>query len=258
MIAMTGTRPVIGIVGHSYVVPMHFGDLTVHGATRCHVDALLSVGARPVIVPPRAGIDLLDLVDGLVLTGGGDVDPARYGGAPGSATGVDADRDAEEIALVQAAAERRMPVLGVCRGLQILAVAFGGSLVGGLDHMHPRDGHDVRTAPGSLIHDLLGALPHTSALHRQAVAGPGPSWRASAWAADNVIEAIEPTAGDWPALGVQWHPELTWHPDLTDETGRVLFSWLADAAGKHHQSREHGAGTLPEKESSWKLSPQTA
>ena len=226
---MAVRAPVIGIVGHGYVVPKPFGQLPVTGTPQSYVVAVTESGARPVIVPSRAGLDLLDLVDGLVLTGGGDVDPARSG-ASGPAIDVDPERDEAEILLVRAAAGARIPVLGICRGLQILAVAFGGTLVGGLDHIHPTDGHDVRTAPGSLVHQLLGDRPHTSALHRQAVDAPGPAWRPTAWTDDGTVEAIEPAEDGWPALGVQWHPEFAWHDQLADPTGPALFRWLASAA----------------------------
>lgn len=231
----------IGVVGHGYAVPKPFGDLPVLGTPQAFVDAVMHVGARPVIVPPRAGVDLLDLVDGLVLTGGGDVDPARYG-APGTASDVDGERDEAEIALVRLAAERRIPLLGACRGLQVMAVALGGTLHGGLAaHLAPMEGHPVTTAPGSLVHALLGEDVRTTALHQWAVADPGPHWRPSAWAHDGIVEAIEPVDRDWPALGVQWHPELAWHPVFADPTGPTLFRWLAEAAGTRHQHREHGA-----------------
>jgi putative glutamine amidotransferase len=217
-------RPVVGIVGHGYVVPRPFGDLPVTGSPTGYVDGLADVGARPVVLPGVLATDLLDVVDALVLTGGGDVDPELYGGDSAGARDVDRRRDDAEIALVRAAAERRVPLLGVCRGHQVLAVAFGGTLVGGLDHIHPGAGHAVRTDPDSLVGRLLGPEPHTSALHHQAVSDPGPCWRATAWAADGIVEAVEWRAGDWPALGVQWHPELP------DGTGAALFGWLRDAA----------------------------
>lgn len=221
--------PVIGIVGHRYVVPRPFGELPVTGATPLYVEGVLSAGGRPVILPPRAALDLLDVVDALVLTGGGDVDPGRSG-ASGTAYDVDVERDADEIALVRAAAGLRLPVLGVCRGLQILAVALGGRLDGGLEHLRPHDGHVVRTAPGSLVRHLLGERVHTSALHRQGVADPGPCWRPTAWAEDGTVEAVEPVQADWPALGVQWHPELSWHEQMVDGTGPALFGWLVARA----------------------------
>jgi putative glutamine amidotransferase len=223
--------PVIGIVGHGYVVPRPFGDLPVTGTPPTYVEALAATGARPVLLPGSHAVDLLDLVDGLVLTGGGDVAPSLHGGDPDSAAEVDHARDDAEIALVQAAMQARVPLLGVCRGAQVLAVAFGGRLTGGVEHIHPVGGHPVGTAAGSLVHRLVGDRAVTSALHRQAIVEPGPRWTPTAWAHDGTVEAIEWSAGDWAVLGVQWHPELAWHADLDDRTGPALFGWLADAAG---------------------------
>lgn len=221
-------RPVIGIVASAYVVTKHFGDLAVLGAPGRYVEQVAAAGARPILVPAATAGDLLDVVDGLVLIGGGDVDPLRYGGSPGPAFDVDPARDDAEINLVHAAAAADMPLLGVCRGLQVLAVAFGGTLTGdlGMSHVLPGDTHSVSTQPGSLVNSLLGARPGVTALHHQAVAEPGPCWHATAWADDGVAEAIE-WSGDrtWPALGVQWHPELE------DSTGATLFGWLVRAAG---------------------------
>ena len=218
--------PVIGVVGYGHVVPRPWGDLPVVGVPPTYVESIGVAGGRAVILPPEA-TDLLDVVDALVLAGGGDLDPATYGGS-GPAEGVDAARDRAEIALARAAAAAGKPLLGVCRGLQVLAVAFGGTLRGGLDHLLPERGHDVRTAPGSLVVSLLGARFHTSALHRQAVLDPGPAWRATAWSDDETIEALEPVAAGWPVLGVQWHPEL--HAVLDDVTGPALFGWLVEQA----------------------------
>ncbi len=222
--------PVIGIVGHGYVVPRPFGDLSVTGTPPTYVEGLVAAGGRPVLLPGSRAVELLDLVDGLVLTGGGDVDPALYGGDAGSAADVDRARDEAEIALVRAASHARIPLLGACRGAQVLAVAFGGRLSGSLEHVHPVAGHPVSAAAGSHVRRLVGDRQVTSALHRQAIAEPGPRWRPTAWADDGTVEAIEWTAGDWAVLGVQWHPELAWHADLDDATGPALFGWLVDAA----------------------------
>lgn len=230
------TRPVIGIVGHGYTVPKHFGPLPVSGTPQWYVDALVAVGARPVVLPGARAVDLMDVVDGLVLTGGGDVDPSLYGGDPDRATDVDRARDDQEVALVRAAADARVPLLGVCRGEQVLAVAFGGRLCGGLEHVHPAAGHLVETASGSLAGELLGPSVLTSALHQQAVVDTGPSWRPTAWTDDGTVEAIEWAAGDWDVLGVQWHPELAWHADLDDVTGTTLFRWLVEVAGARAMS----------------------
>ncbi|KRB80250.1 hypothetical protein ASE01_01800 [Nocardioides sp. Root190] len=226
-------RPVIGIAGHGYDVARDFGSLPVHGTPRSYVDAVAASGGRPVVLPPGAAPDLLDLVDGIVLTGGGDVDPARYGGDAtdvAGARGVVPQRDADEIALVHAALAAGVPLLGVCRGLQVLAVAAGGRLRGDIGHVHPADGHPVTTAPGSLVRRLLGPEPTTSALHRQAVVDPGAEWVATAWAADGVVEAIEPRDAGRVALGVQWHPELAWNTWPHDPTGPAIFTWLAQMA----------------------------
>ncbi len=237
------TRPVVGIVGHGYVVPKHFGDLPVVGTPERYVAQLAAAGARPVVLPGAAAIDLLDAVDALVLTGGGDVDPRLYGGSPVAALDVDPARDEAEIALVRAAASTRVPLLGVCRGLQVLVVACGCTLTGdlGMRHILPDTGHAVTTAAGSLLRSLLGDRPHVTSLHHVAVAAPGPSWRPTAWADDGVVEAVE-WAGDsaWPALGVQWHPELE------GPSGAALFGWLvAEAARSAHRSGVPPVGIEP-------------
>ena len=251
---MTVTRaPVVGIVGYGHTVHRHFGELPVTGVPPAYVESVVAAGGRPVIVPPD-GIDLLDVVDALVLTGGGDVDPARYGG-PGPAEDVDPARDEAELAMARGAAAVSLPVLGICRGLQILAVAYGGTLASGLDHRLPDSGHEVHTAAGSLIHELLGPRAHTSALHRQAILDLGPGWRATAWADDDTIEAIEPSRSSWPVVGVQWHPELTSHPVLRDGTGPALFGWLVDQARRTGSSLP---STPPQGDISWTPSPLSA
>jgi putative glutamine amidotransferase len=232
--------PVVGIVGNAHVVPRHFGELPVAGTPTAYVERVARSGARPVVLPAVAALDLLDVVDALVLTGGGDVDPARYGSA-GGAQDVDPARDEVELALVRAAHAAGLPLLGVCRGLQIMAVAYGGTLVRGLDHIHPGTGHLVHTRVGSLTAGLLGPSVRTTAFHRQAVSAPGTSWRATAWAEDEVVEAIEWVGGDWPALGVQWHPEHD------DPTGPAIFAWIAEAA-RERRARVTGRGLRPDGE----------
>lgn len=211
----------------------------MYGAPQHYARAVTAAGGRPAILPPGAGVDLLDVLDGLVLTGGGDLDPIHYGGVPGAAIDIDPERDEDELDLVRAAAQVELPLLGVCRGLQVLVVAFGGTLRAGVDHVHPEGGHPVVTTPGSLIRGLVGERPTTSALHQQAVADPGPLWLPTAWTDDGVVEAIEPTT-DWPALGVQWHPELHWNPWPHDATGPAIFAWLVRRSAPRTENRSTG------------------
>lgn len=221
--------PVVGIVGHSYEVPKFFGNLPVSGTPGSYVDRVAAAGGRPVVLPGRQATGLLDVVDALVLTGGGDVDPALYGGSPEGGIDVDRNRDEDEIALVHAAQQAGVPLLGVCRGLQVLVVAHGGTLTGdlGMSHVLPEVGHPVTTQPGSLTRRVLGERPQVSSLHHQSVADPGPHWRPTAWADDGVVEAAEWVGPEpWPVLAVQWHPER-------DHTGPALFGWLVTEAATY-------------------------
>ena len=122
------TRPVIGIAGTSYDVARPWGNLATHGVPRTYVDHVLAAGGRPVILPPRSS-DLLDVLDAVVLAGGGDLAPHLYGRPGAGANDVDSDRDRIEIDLVRRAQRMGLPALGVCRGAQIMAVAYGGTLV---------------------------------------------------------------------------------------------------------------------------------
>ena len=233
--------PVIGVVGHGHIVPRFWGELPVVGASTRYVDSVVAAGGRPVVLPGGSAAGLLDLVDGVVLTGGGDVDPRTYGGDPAVARDVDPARDRAEIELVHLAMRARIPLLGVCRGMQVLVVALGGHLTGdlGMRHVMPEAGHPVTTTPGSLVAALLGGQPMVTSLHHQAVADPGPHWVPTALAEDGVIEAVEPRPCDWPVLGVQWHPELD------DPTGPALFGWLvAEAAVAGSAERPSGRHTF--------------
>jgi putative glutamine amidotransferase len=220
------THPLVGIVGHGYVVPKRFGDLPVTGTPDSYVDRVAAAGGRPVVLPGAAAVDLLDVVDCLVLTGGGDVDPALYGGSSEVGIDVDRARDDAEIAVIHAAQRAGVPLLGVCRGLQLLVVAYGGTLTGelGMSHVLPGVGHPVTTQPGSLTRRVRGDRPAVSSLHHQAVADTGPCWRVSAWADDGVVEAAEWAGPEpWPVIAVQWHPELD------GDSGSALFEWLVRA-----------------------------
>jgi putative glutamine amidotransferase len=188
------------------------------------VRALQAAGLVPIIVPPSLTPDevrdLVAGVAGVVLSGGEDVGPAHYGAAAHPATETPHDgRDATEIALVHAAREQRRPLLGICRGIQVLNVALGGTLVQDLpterpsDIRHGRDDapgdrvHALTVTPGSRLAAALGATTlAANSFHHQAIDRLAPDLRATAHAPDGVIEGAE-TASDWWALAVQWHPE---------------------------------------------------
>ena len=181
--------------------------------------ALTRAGARVLEIRPQSGDAdrILDEIDALLLAGGGDVDPALFGGEPSEAHLVDRDRDELELALIRGALERDMPILGICRGIQILNVAQGGSVrnlrddadraaTHGID-LDSIDAHSVEIAAGSKLGKLLGSGPRrVNSFHGQAVGELGEGLRVAARASDGVVEAIE--LPDRPfVIGMQWHPE---------------------------------------------------
>lgn len=190
-----------------------------------YVRAIAAAGLVPLIVPPlddpAGAVRALDAAVGLVLTGGEDVGPAHYDAAPHPKTGEPhARRDATELALARAAHERRLPTLAICRGVQLLNVALGGTLVqdipseigDAIDH-DPAIGREVRThpialEPGSRLETILAErAPRVNSIHHQAVRRVASPLRVSARAADGTIEALESADPAWWAIGVQWHPE---------------------------------------------------
>jgi putative glutamine amidotransferase len=192
---------------------------------------LISVIVPPIIDPGQAP-DILDHVRGLVLTGGDDVDPARYGAVPHPKLGaIDPARDAVELALITRAHERGLPILAICRGMQLLNVALGGTLYQDLPSEHPsailHSGpaarHALRVDSGSRLQGGVGpAATWVNSRHHQAIRDLAPGLRATAWAPDDLIEGVERAngAGPW-TLAVQWHPE--------DDGEIALFDRFAEA-----------------------------
>ncbi len=179
----------------------------------------------------------LDGLDGIVLIGGGDVDPRLYGGDPASASRVDRAQDDFEVELLQRAEARGLPVLAVCRGMQLLAVAHGGALRPLEEAAARRHGitarslgaHEVKVSPGTKLHGAIGEGPHrVSSTHVQAVSDAGPRLRVAAVSDDGVIEAVE-LPGDRLVLGLQWHPE--WE-SVTDVRTLAPFRLLVQSAAK--------------------------
>ncbi|MCK2221618.1 gamma-glutamyl-gamma-aminobutyrate hydrolase family protein [Actinomadura sp. ATCC 31491] len=213
-------RPVIGIT--SYVEPATFtvwADMTVALLPYMYVEQVVRAGGQPVVLPPAGDpAQALRGLDGLVLAGGGDIDPARYGADPHERTGyVRGFRDDAEFTLLARALEAGLPYLGVCRGLQVLNVALGGSLhqhlpdvVGHAEHSPEPGvfGHlPVTPVPGSRLAKAVGADPVTVPhYHHQAVDRLAPGLSVTATAADGTVEAVE-LDGTAFAMAVQWHPE---------------------------------------------------
>jgi putative glutamine amidotransferase len=205
---------------------------------RSYIDAIQAAGAVALMIPPDAWVerhpdDVLDGLDGLILAGGADVDPSAYGAERDPATGrTRPERDRAEIALALRALELDMPLLGICRGMQMLNVALGGTLIQDLPgDAHRRvpgsfDGndHDVRLEAGSLAARAAGELIHSSkSHHHQAVDRLGEGLVASGWSVeDGIVEAIELPRRRW-ALGVQWHPE-------GDPRSSVIGAFVAESA----------------------------
>lgn len=198
-----------------------------------YVRSLVKARLAPLLVPPLLDLaavgDVLDTAAGLVLTGGEDVHPSSYGETPHARLEeTDQSRDAVELQLFRAAFERRLPVLAICRGIQLVNVALGGTLYqdlpterpSGVDHVDPKGRHALRVEPGSLLHRVVGDPATVNSRHHQAVKALAPALRAVAWAEDGVIEGIEPADGEasW-LLAVQWHPE--------DDVESALFEGFA-------------------------------
>lgn len=175
-----------------------------------------AAGGLAAMLPPDApehAAATVARLDGLVIAGGPDVEPARYGAAPDPRTGPPARaRDTWELALIGAALAARVPLLGICRGMQLLNVALGGSLVqhieGHAEVVGVFGGHPVKPVPGTLYDAAVSEETFVPTYHHQAVDRLGTGLLASAHAADGTVEAVElPLADGW-VLGVQWHPEM--------------------------------------------------
>jgi putative glutamine amidotransferase len=207
-------------------------------------------GLAPVLVTPAhdaASIaSILDAVDGLVLSGGEDIDPSRYGeSARVELDSVLPARDEAELSAVTRALDRDIPVLGICRGAQLLNVALGGTLWqdlpsefdGAAGHSQTagwhRRTHDVEPAPGSRLFDIAGGRTlHINSFHHQAVREVAPALRVTGRATDGVIEAVESTEHGW-VIGVQWHPERLEATTTDDDHDRRLFAAFAAAVHEH-------------------------
>lgn len=220
-------NPMIGITTSSN----HDGDFFLR---RQYCSAVLRAGGIPIMLPPVGRpTAALGIVDGILLSGGGDIAPRLCGITdydPMLLFEVFPERDEYELELASLAYERDIPTLGICRGVQVLNTALGGSLhfdIPGHRQTLSREqpSHSVSIAPGSLLHRLVGACEHeVNSFHHQAVAAPAESLRVCAHAEDGTVEALEAPDKRF-CLGVQWHPE-----HMNGFAAEVLFAALCAAA----------------------------
>ncbi len=228
--------PVIGITTYGR------GESNRYSLPAEYTDAVRRAGGVPVLLPPcdcEPG-DWLALIDALILSGGGDIDPARYGGGPHETLyNIDHERDASEFALLAAALERRMPVFAICRGMQILNVLLGGSLHEHLPDAYGETTVQHRAPPREPIPHALRILPDSflgvllkqenieaASWHHQGIKTLGRGLKPAGYAPDRLVEACELPGYPW-VVAVQWHPELT---AATDPIQQSLFDALVKAA----------------------------
>lgn len=225
-------RPLIGITANCAA-----GDATLRDV---YYKQIVAAGGTPVIIPPVANTDViintLDGIDALLLTGGGDYNPLWAGQQPEkSLHGINATRDLPELLTTRLAFNRQIPMLGICRGIQTLAIALGGKVAQDINGRpetlkHSQDAdrseptHTIAVDKNSLLYNIYGKTTlYVNSFHHQAVADPGKRFRVTAKAPDGTIEAME-SCQHKAVMGVQWHPEWL------EEEGRKLFIWLVDEA----------------------------
>lgn len=239
--------PIIGIT--SSRIPQRYVRSQI-GVTEAYVQAVSRAGGLPMIIPlglPEAHLlQILSRLDGLLFSGGGDMHPHTYGSQHHSkVSGIDEDRDRTEMFLLRQARLMDLPVMGICRGLQVINVALGGTLYediqeqrpGAIQHqffgLRPRDhrAHPVAVTAGSLLSDLLGQEnPTVNSLHHQGIRELAEGLTATAFAPDGLIEAFE-VPGSRFTLAVQWHPE--WLPE--DPAMQALFAHFVVVSSNHRQ-----------------------
>ena len=225
-------RPVIGVTGN-------YGEQTCK-LGEGYYKQIVKAGGTPLIIPPTADKDMLlsvlNRVDGILLSGGADINPLYCGEEPAKKlSGINAERDLPELLLARLAYNRQMPILGICRGIQTMAVALGGKVAQDISDMcsikHSQDAdrseptHSVTVETGSVLYNIYNGEEtlYVNSFHHQAVSDAGNHFKVVARSKDNIIEAIE-SCEEKPFLGVQWHPECL------GEEGLPLFEWLVNEA----------------------------
>lgn len=233
-------RPMIGLTGNCADI-----DVTIRNY---YHKQIVAAGGVPVIIPPVADKDViintLERLDAIILTGGADYNPLWAGEEPSAKLHhINAQRDLPELLITRLAYNRNIPMLGICRGIQTLAMALDGKVIQDISEAipntikHSQDAdtceptHSVSVAEGSMLHDVYGKDKlYVNSFHHQAVGDCGPKFIVTAKANDGVVEAIESSEYK-KIMGVQWHPECM------GDDGQPLFKWLVDAAAEHNKAK---------------------
>ena len=245
------SAPVIGISGN-----FRDGDCTL---AQGYYMSVLESGATPVVIPPyddeSALVSILDTLDGIVLSGGADIDPDYLGEEPLECISVNPRRDAQELLLAHLAVDRQIPVLGICRGIQVLSAALGGKLYQDIKTQHDAPciehsqsiarglpSHEVTIEKDSLLYSLMGSETiAVNSFHHQAVKEVPEGFRVTARSKDGIIEGMESTAFR-PILGVQWHPECFILEN--DRTMMPIFGWLREQAALFRRAKQLHSKTI--------------
>lgn len=238
-------RPLIGI--SSSVNPHR------HSVSANYIQSVIAAGGIPTLIPATTDVEtlrqLVAQLDGIVLTGGEDIDPAYYGQKPhAQLEEVNQTRDAADLMILKLATDRNVPVLGVCRGLQLMNVAFGGTLHQDLPSQHPSTTVHRQSGEDATAFHAVSVVPHTqlaqllgtgelqvNSLHHQAIDSLAPTFRATAWSNDSLVEAIE-AYPIRPLMAVQFHPEI--RTAQGDATQRKLFEFLVQKADTYRRAKE--------------------
>ena len=239
------SSPLIGVTTRNAIDPKYKTPIIT--SPKSYLLALVKAGALPILIPVNLPLDsleeLLSHLDGVVFTGGGDIDPDRFGGLHHEAVSdIDPERDAIEMQLILKVSEKNIPFLAICRGLQVLNVAYGGTLYthisdqleNALDHSNPvidsfdKISHSVRVKGDSDLARIVGETEFgVNSLHHQGVKEVGKGLRAVAWAPDGLVEGLE-LPGHPFGIAVQWHPEWL----IDDSHSQALFKAFVGATIK--------------------------
>ena len=235
-------KPIIGITGNTSALKNDdFDAYKINYSSTGFSTAISKAGGAPFIIPINDASfakDYIQTIDGLLLTGGQDVTPMLYGEEPRKVIGpTSPERDNFEVALIKEAIIQRKPILGICRGLQLINVVLGGSLLQDLSEdssitiQHVQRSqpefstHSIKVKSGTHISEIMANNTHVNSIHHQAIKDLGKGLTVSAWSPDNVIEAIEVLDDTQSIIAIQWHPELTF---IENTASFAIFQDLVD------------------------------